>query len=293
MNIDFELYRVFNEVAITGNITAASERLHISQPAVSKSIKSLETQLGGSLFIRTKRGVILTEEGKELHAYVKKAINYIRNAEHKFGDMINLDTGLIKIGISRTLVKFYLLPYLSEFHKKYPNIKIEITTNRASELIPKLREGLIDVIIANLPMKVYQDLEITKLKEVQDVFIINKNFQMDKYKLKLEELNNYPLILQPKGNNTRDFLDDFLAKYNVYVEPEMTLASYGLVEDISKIGYGIGYVVKEFVEDDIKSGEIIVIETEPKIPTRFIGMLTIKNSVPSFATKELIKLLIK
>ena len=64
MNIDFELYRVFNEVANSGNITAAAEKLHISQPAVSKSIKSLENQLGGALFIRTKRGVTLTEEGK-------------------------------------------------------------------------------------------------------------------------------------------------------------------------------------------------------------------------------------
>lgn len=153
MNIDFELYRVFNEVANAGNITAAADKLHISQPAVSKSIKSLENQLGGSLFVRTKRGVNLTEEGKELHSYIKLAIEHIRNAENKFTDMVSLNTGLIRIGISRTLVKEYLLPYLEDFHKLYPNIKIEIVTNKASELIPKLRDGLIDLIIANLPIK--------------------------------------------------------------------------------------------------------------------------------------------
>ena len=133
MNIDFELYRVFNEVANSGNITAAAEKLHISQPAVSKSIKSLENQLGGALFIRTKRGVTLTEEGKELYSYIKLAIEHIRNAENRFTDMINLNTGIIRIGISRTLVKYYLLPYLEKFHKKYPNIRIEIVTNKASE----------------------------------------------------------------------------------------------------------------------------------------------------------------
>ena len=84
MNIDFELYRVFYTVANNGNITKASEELNISQPAISKSIKNLEEQLGGNLFVRTKRGVILTDEGKEFYSYIKQAIEYINNAENKF-----------------------------------------------------------------------------------------------------------------------------------------------------------------------------------------------------------------
>lgn len=292
MNIDFELYRVFNEVALTGNITLASERLHISQPAVSKSIKSLESQLGGPLFVRTKRGVILTEEGRELHNYIKTAIEYIRNAEHKFSDMINLDTGLIKIGISRTLVKEYLLPYLEKFHHDYPNIKIEINTSKASDLVPKLRDGLIDFIIANLPMKAGNDIEITNLKQIQDIFVVSDKSIIDKQEICLEELKDYPLILQPKGNNTRDYLDDFLATHNVFIEPEMCLASYGLVEDMSKIGYGIGYVVEDFVEGDLKNGTLFKIKTKPSIPPRYIGLLTKKDSIPSFASKKLIDMLI-
>ena len=77
MNIDFELYRVFYTVANNGNITKASEELNISQPAISKSIKNLEEQLGGQLFVRTKRGVVLTEEGKEFYNYIRQAIEYI------------------------------------------------------------------------------------------------------------------------------------------------------------------------------------------------------------------------
>ncbi len=293
MNIDFELYRVFNEVANTGNITVASERLHISQPAVSKSIKSLEEQLGGTLFVRTKRGVILTEEGRELHNYIKTAVEYIRNAENKFGDMINLETGTIKIGISRTLVKCYLLPFLEEFHQKYPNIKIEIITNMASELIPKLREGLIDMIIANMPMKKQNDIVIEKLIDIQDIFVVNRDYNIESYEIDLKDLNNYSLILQPKGNNTRDYLDNFLAKQNIYLNPEMVLASYGLVEDMSRIGLGIGYVVEEFVRNDLKKGELIKLKTNPVIPPRYIGLITRKDTVPSFAANKLISLLKK
>ena len=141
MNINFELYRVFYAVANTGNITKAVEQLMISQPAISKSIKHLEEQLGGQLFIRTKRGVILTDEGREFYYYIKQAMEYIYNAENKFTDLINLNTGTIKIGISTTLTKQFLIPYLEEFHKKYPKIDIQIVTNVSSELIPKLNSN--------------------------------------------------------------------------------------------------------------------------------------------------------
>ena len=87
MNVNFELYRIFYVVANAGNITKASKELCISQPAVTKQIKQLEDQLGGELFIRTKRGVVLTEEGKEFYKYIKHAIEYINNAENKFTEM--------------------------------------------------------------------------------------------------------------------------------------------------------------------------------------------------------------
>ena len=80
MNIDYELYRIFYEVANSENITRASQRLNISQPAISKSIKNLESQLGGELFIRTQKGVVLTEEGKIFYNHIKKAIDNINNA---------------------------------------------------------------------------------------------------------------------------------------------------------------------------------------------------------------------
>ena len=143
MNVNFELYRVFYTVANTGNITKAAEELMISQPAISKSIKNLEEQLGGQLFIRTKRGVILTEEGKEFYKYISHALEYIYNAENRFTDLINLNVGTIKIGVSTTLTREFLIPYLEEFHEKYPKIDIEIITTLTSELIPKLKKGLI------------------------------------------------------------------------------------------------------------------------------------------------------
>lgn len=291
MNIDFELYRIFYVVANTGNITRASEELMISQPAVSKSIKNLENQIGGQLFTRTKRGVILTAEGEEFYTYIKQAIDFINSAESKFSDLINLEAGSIKIGISATLTKYFLLPYLEIFHNKYPKIEIQILTSTTSEMVPKLKSGLLDIIVANLPYNFTDDIKVIECKKVQDCFVVNEKYKDLIIKtLKLEDLNKYPLILLMKGSNTRKHLDEFAKKNGVILYPYMSLASYSLVESFAKIGYGIGYVVKEYIKDDLKNKRLFELNIEPKIPKRSIGIAMMSNKPPSFSTKKLLEI---
>ena len=137
MNVDFELYRIFYVVANHCNITKASEELNISQPAISKSIKNLEEQLGGQLFVRTKRGVILTEEGKEFYNYIKQAIEYINNEKNNY-IIFCTKNGLIK----RTNIK--------EFENIRTNGKIAITLKEEDELISaKKTTGENEILIAS------------------------------------------------------------------------------------------------------------------------------------------------
>lgn len=295
MNIDFELYRIFYTVANKGNITKASEELHISQPAISKAIKHLEEQLGGQLFTRTTRGVILNEEGKEFYKYIRLAIEYITSAENKFTDLINLETGCIKIGISTTLTKGFLLPYLEKFHELYSKIDIQIITNATSELIYKLKNGLVDIVILNLYSENYDDdIDILKCKKINDCFVVNKKYLnlIDK-ELSLKDLNNYPLILQSKGSNTRKVLDDFAKNNGVILKPNMELTSYTLVTEFCKIGLGIGYVTKEYIKDELKKHELFELKIKEKIPSRYIGIALSKNHLPNFSAKKLIEIITK
>ena len=295
MNIDFELYRIFYVVANHCNITKASEELSISQPAISKSIKNLEEQLGGQLFVRTKRGVVLTEEGKEFYNYIKQAIEYINNAENKFTDLINLETGCIKIGFSTTLTKEFLLPYLEEFHSLYPKIDIQIITNLTSDLMPKLKNGLIDIVILNLNDKNYDnDIDIIKCRKINDCFVVNDEYKdLTLKEVSIKDLNNYPLILQAKGSNTREFLDNIARENGVVLKPNIELASYSLVVEFSKIGLGIGYVTKEYIKEEIKNKELYELKLKEKIPSRYIGIALSKNHVPNFSTKRLIEIIKK
>jgi len=294
MNIDFELYRIFYVVANNKNITKASKELMISQPAISKSIKNLETSLGGELFVRTKRGVILTEEGQEFYNYIKQAMEYIYNAENKFTELINLETGLIKIGISTTLAKEYLLPYLETFHEKYPKIDIQIHTDATNRLYEKLRNGLIDIIILNVPDKIDNDFNIIKCKEIQDVFVVGPKYkELANKKINIKDINNYPLLLQNRNSNTRKFLDNFANKNNVTLKPNIELASYTLVVEFTKINFGIGYAIKDYIKKELNNKELFTLDINPKIPSRYIGIATSKNHTPNFSTKKLIEIITK
>lgn len=289
MNIDYELYRIFYIVAKNGNITRASKELLISEPAVSKSIKNLEGYLGAPLFTRTKKGVNLTTEGITLYEYISKGIEYFKSGEAKFNELINLESGTIRIGINTTLTKEFLMPYLETFHKLYPNINIEIRTNLTSELKSMLKDGLIDMHILNLTNEeTKNDFNIIKCKTITDCFVSNKPI---KEKISIKELNNYPLILQDKNSNTRKFLDDFANKYEITLKPKIEIGSYYLVSEFSRIGLGIGYVTKDYIKNNLDNKELFIVPIKERIPSREIGILLNKNTTPNFSTKELIKII--
>ena len=289
MNIDYELYRIFYIVAKNGNITRASKELLISEPAVSKSIKNLEGYLGAPLFTRTKKGVNLTTEGITLYEYISKGIEYFKSGEAKFNELINLESGTIRIGINTTLTKEFLMPYLETFHKLYPNINIEIRTNLTSELKSMLKDGLIDMHILNLTNEeTKNNFNIIKCKTITDCFVSNKPI---KEKISIKELNNYPLILQDKNSNTRKFLDDFANKYEITLKPKIEIGSYYLVSEFSRIGLGIGYVTKNYIKNNLDNKELFIVPIKEKIPSREIGILLNKNTTPNFSTKELIKII--
>lgn len=293
MNINYEAYKIFYYVTVEGSISKAANKLLISQPAVTWQIKSLEDQLNLTLFIRTKKGVTLTEEGKVLFEYVKQGVESFTNGENMLTNIKNLDYGTISIGASTTVSKHVLMPYLEEFHKQYPNIDIKIVNSLTENLIKELRNGNLDMLVLNLPMKESKDLKIQKVMDVQDIFVGNKKYyELTNGNIKLEKLNNYPLLFQKKPSNTRTFLDNYLKENNASLMPKTEIVSYNLIMDFVKSGFGIGYATKEFVKDDLNKS-LFEIKVTPKIPSRYIGIATLKKAIPNYSVKKLIDQMVK
>ena len=200
----------------------------------------------------------------------------------------------IGIGIG-AMVLYFLLPYLEEFHSLYPKIDIQIITNLTSDLMPKLKNGLIDIVILNLNDKNYgNDIDIIKCRKINDCFVVNNKYKdLTLKEVSIKELNNYPLILQAKGSNTREFLDNIARENGVVLKPNIELASYSLVVEFSKIGLGIGYATKEYIKEAIKNKELYELKIKEKIPSRYIGIALSKNHIPNFSTKKLIEIITK
>ncbi|MGL1892967.1 MAG: LysR family transcriptional regulator [Spirochaetaceae bacterium] len=286
MDLNFEWYKVFYYVAKEGQISKAAKKLFITQPAVSQSIKQLEKSLGGVLFIRKPKGVILTSEGRQLLSYIEKAFNYISDGELKFKQLKNLESGEIRIGASDTLCSHYLIDYLEKFHTEYSRVKIHVYNKTSYEIIDLLKSGEIDLGFINMPINLDKSLDIINVKNLQDCFICSDKFsELIAKKVTLEQLSKYPLLLLEQGSNMRKFVDRYFDNNGIIYTPELELGSIDLLTKFASVGFGVSFVTKDFVKEEIKNSDVFVIDIQEEIPKRSIGMVKVKDRPFSHAAK--------
>lgn len=293
MNINYEYYKIFYTVALYGNITKAANSLYISQPAVTKSLQKLETELGITLFNRSPKGVTLTENGKIFYEFVKNGVECFMNGEHKITSLKNLETGTIKIGASSTVTKYFLVNFIEKFHILYPNIDISITNNLTKNLIYDLKKGSLDILIANLPMEEDDELSITPCATLHDCFAGNLDYKKQILKkISLNELvSNYPIITQKEPSNTRSFLNSLMIEKHIDFHPQFDIVSYALVKEFAKIGLGISYITKEFSKEELENNNLFEIPIKETIPKRNLGIVLQKNMICNLATQKLIEII--
>jgi DNA-binding transcriptional LysR family regulator len=292
MNVDLEYYRIFYYVAKAGSFTLAGEELCISQPAVSQAIKLLESTLGSKLFIRIPKGVRLTPEGEVLFSYVQRGYEYILMGEAKFQKMLDLENGEIRIGASDMTLQFYLLPYLEKFHEKFPRIKVTVTNAPTPDTLEYLYEGKIDFGIVSEPFEAKADIEIIRVREIQDIFVAGSRFQHLKGSiLQYKTLEDLPIICLEHNTSSRRFIDEFLRANDVVLKPEFELAMSDIIVKFAGRNLGVGCVVKDFAQDSIDSGVLFALQFDQDLPKRHFCIITGHNNPISTAAKELLGML--
>ena len=286
MNIDLELYKVFYVVAKNKHMTKASEELHISQPAISQSIKKLENQLGGTLFLRSNKGMQLTNEGKMFYEYVKGALELIGNAENEFTSFKDLSKGEIKVGCSTTLTKLILIDALENFHKDYPNININIVNGLTSNLINDLKLGKLDFVIFNESNVKENNLYLEKIKELKQGFVYNPDYYTDNVKT-FSDLNKLSLILQNGDSNSRKLLDYIALQKHVKLIPRMEVVSQELISEFANIGLGVGFVIIDLANRNFKN--LKELEINKTIPNINVYLALNKSVLLTFASKKFLE----
>jgi DNA-binding transcriptional LysR family regulator len=276
-------YRIFYTVAKTKNISKAAKELYISQPAISKSIQKLEDSLGCELFRRSSRGVILTEEGELLFTHVSSAFETLSLGEDKLKNSLELGVGHLKIGVSSTLCKYILLPYLKEFTKMYPHINISITCQSTNETLQLLEENKIDIGLIGRPESL-KTMDFFYLAEIEDIFIATSAY-LDNLKRRGYEsdgiLSNSTLMLLDKNNMTRQYIDDYLQENQIIIRDLIEISAMDLLIEFAKINLGVACVIREFVKEELADGTLIEIPLGFPMHKREVGFAYKKTLKPS------------
>lgn len=293
MTTNFEYYKVFYYVAKYNNFTLAANVLLTSQPSVTRSIKSLEHNLGCRLFIRSKRGVTLTPEGELLYRHIAPACESIYKGEEALGSALSLQKGTVYIGATETTIHGLLLEKLERFHGKYPGVHIKILNDSTPPIIADLKSGKIDLAIVTTPIEEdKKHLQITKIKAFQDILIAGPNFaNLQDKQLKLHELEKYPLVCLSNATMTYRFYSDFYAKYGVHLNPDIELATADLLLPIIAKNLGIGFAPEDLVSAAVEQGVVFKLNLVEKIPERHICIVRNVQNPLSIAARQLIRIL--
>lgn len=286
---NLDLYRIFNVVSRNKSFSQAAQELFMTQSAVSQAIMKLENELEIQLFYRTSKGIVLTNEGKLLNEYINSALGMIDAGEEKIVEINKLNSGQLRIAVGDTISRYFLLPYLEEFHAKYPGVKLNILNGTTSEICDFIKSGKADVGICNLP--IYdENLQIIPCKEVQDIFVCGDKFKRLKDKpIPFEYLMKMPLIFLERKSNSRRYVENFFKKKGFQISPAFELGSHDLVLEFTKINLGISCVVKEFSKAYLERGELYELKLEEEIPKRSIGICYLKNVPLSRAAGKFIE----
>lgn len=282
MNQNLSSYYVFYMVAKTGNISAASKELFISQPAVSKSITKLEANLNTKLLIRSSRGVTLTNEGKILYARLQEAFHAIELGEEQLKYENKLEIEHLTIGVSTTLCKYVLLPYLKEFVRRNPHIRISICCQSTYQTLEALKEGSIDIGLVGEPDSDFPFI-FSRMHAIEDIFVTTQSYLdnlmirtgVDYQSLsdKREFFKDTTLMLMDKENLSRRFVDQYITANEIQAANLIEVSTMDLLIEFATIGIGIACVIKNFVEKELKNGTLIEIPLPFTIPKRNIGLI--------------------
>lgn len=295
MDIDVSLsaYRIFNAVARLESISGAAKELYISQPAISKAIAKIEQNLSVSLFTRNSRGVKLTEDGKQLYEYTRTAFDTLKEGEDLIRRNQSLGVGHIRIGVSTTLCKYLLLPYLKEFVAKYPHIRVTIQCQSTFQTMELLEEGKLDLGLIGRPEQL-KEFEFITAGNIEDVFVASKSY-LDNLSIREgrtltseQMFEKATLMLLDEKNITRLFINRYFNENGIHTGQILEVSNMDLLIEFAKTGLGVACVIKEFVKEELADGTLIQVELHAPIERREVGFAYSKKRQCSESTLKFV-----
>lgn len=289
MKTKLDYYRIFYETARFSSFSLAASHLFVSQSAISQCIRQLEDDLDTELFIRSRQGVRLTNEGQLLFQKIESAMLSIQQGETLLERLHRLESGSLVIAAGDTITSQYLLPYLEQFHALYPNIRIEMANSYSQHMLEFVKEGKAELAFINLPVK-DDELCIEPCFSVHDVFVCGPDYNI-KESYTWEEMANEPLILLEENSTSRLYLNKNFEDKGIELNPQIEIAAHELLIRFASIHLGISCIVREFSKHSLEQGVIKEMNLCPPLPQRNIGYSYLKDTPLSLAAQAFLNLI--
>ena len=251
--------RVFLKVAELEHITRASEELGLSQPAVTKTIQSLEHEIGLELIERQGRRIALTHAGRMIQSYARR----IFMLEHEMEDALNMlrdvDGGEVTLAANTTTGVYLLPPIVARFRLRYPQVALNIAILNSREIVEEtlnwnLDIGLVETDPSNLPAGL--NVEVFSYDEL--ILVVSPQHSWTQLpSLQPQMLANGELLLREQGSGIREIIERALQAYNVKVRPMLTLADNEAIKQMVMSGVGAAMVSSLTVKRELANGDLV------------------------------------
>lgn len=283
---NFEYYKVFYFVVKYKSMSLASEKMSISQPAVTKTIRRLEEDLGCTLFTRTKHGIVLTAEGEALWSRLEKSIELIIAAEKDLEAIQTLGGGTLSIASMEMGFTTYILPALRSFLTAYPKIKVRFRSGTPNQIIDMLKNGIIDLAVLSPPFEQSEALECRVIDTYHEVLFVGHRYSfLADREFSLQELSQYPFISMPEGTPGKEYMKDCFRDQGLLYEPDIEVSSMEFVIHAVEADFGIGTAPYQAVQSRLENGDLYQIKLKTELPARQAIAVTGQAREISKATK--------
>ncbi len=274
--MDLRQLRHFVEVFERKNLSKAAEAIPLSQPALTRSMKTLEDQLGVSLFDRHARGATPTAAGERLYHHAKSILAECARAQRDASQPIGELSGMVSIGIGALFATRIFDEMISKFCKEYPKVKVEVRQGYYEELIALLDLGQIEVAFINFPLlSLPESMDFEPLLQIRtSVFVAADHPAAKNENPTMESLRDYMWSNLDQSHSTEVLDSLFISEGVAAPAPSVKANSLTLMKSLVMSGDFIGLLPHHLFRDEIKSGEVVRLNIQSTPLVRSAGLIS-------------------
>lgn len=285
--MNFTHLAAFQAVVETGSVTAAAERLHVSQPALTREIRTLEERLGLPLFDRLPRGMQPTEAGRLLAGFAGQIFKLAETAETALAELGDLGRGQLSVAASRTTGAYLLPPIVDAYRQRHPGVTLDLEVSNTQAVQDRLLAFECQLGLVEGPVDL-QTFDADELGEDEIVAVVGARHPLARAgrhdadatgasapdtPLSAAQLEDAELVMREPGSGTREVVEQAYASHGLTLRPSLSVGSPEAIKQLLRLGHALSWVSRRSVADELAAGLLVQLPIQDVHITRSLRMI--------------------